>query len=70
MIYKNNKLITGINRNVIDELQKKTKRAIGKVYLGTQLVWITIANAIRSCFGSGTWLQDRNWINDDNWTNS
>nr|DAN74684.1 MAG TPA: hypothetical protein [Bacteriophage sp.]DAX57362.1 MAG TPA: hypothetical protein [Bacteriophage sp.] len=38
-------------------------RAIAAVYRGARLVW----TAIRSCFGSGVWLGDKNWINDENW---
>jgi len=40
-------------------------RAIQAVYKGLQLVW----TAIRSCFGSGFWYNDRPWINTDAWKN-
>ncbi len=54
MIYKNGQLVTSISQAILDK-GKVAKKAIGKVYLGTKLVWITIYDAIRSCYGSGTW---------------
>ena len=38
-------------------------RAMAAVYRGARLVW----TAIRSCFGSGVWLGEKNWVNDENW---
>ena len=35
-------------------------------YFGTHLVW----QAVRSCFGSGQWLNDKPWINDEAWKNN
>lgn len=26
--------------------------------------------AVRSCFGSGMWLNDKSWINDEVWMNN
>ena len=48
----------------------KIQQEIGKIYKGTQLVWVTIYNAIKSCFGSGTWISDKEWIGDDTWKNN
>lgn len=33
------------------------------VYHGALLVW----QAIRSCFGTGAWIQDRPWLDTDAW---
>lgn len=33
------------------------------VFHGARLVW----QAIRSCFGTGAWLEERPWLNDDAW---
>ena len=38
-------------------------RAIAAVYRGARLVW----TAIRSCFGSGVWLSEKNWVDNENW---
>lgn len=71
MIYRNGQLITEIHQNILELLaNKKIQREIGKVYKGAQLVWVTIYNAIKSCYGSGTWLSDKDWINDDFWKNN
>nr|DAE35722.1 MAG TPA: hypothetical protein [Bacteriophage sp.]DAM10393.1 MAG TPA: hypothetical protein [Caudoviricetes sp.]DAH81496.1 MAG TPA: hypothetical protein [Bacteriophage sp.]DAO19063.1 MAG TPA: hypothetical protein [Caudoviricetes sp.]DAO71097.1 MAG TPA: hypothetical protein [Caudoviricetes sp.] len=26
-------------------------------------------NAIKSCYGSGSWLSDKNWLDNDYWKN-
>ena len=39
---------------------------IGAVYHGLDIVW----QSIRSCFGSGTWFNDKPWIDDEFWKNS
>lgn len=56
MIYRNGKKITQIF---------KGNRAISAIYKGTRLVW----QAVRSCFGSGAWRNDKPWINDEGWKN-
>ena len=38
-------------------------RAIAAVYRGARLVW----TAIRSCFGSGVWLSEKNWVDNEIW---
>ena len=40
-------------------------KIISVIYLGGKLVW----SAIRSCFGSGRWLNDRPWSNTEGWKN-
>ena len=37
-------------------------------YVGNsfKIIW----QAVRSCFGSGVWLNDRPWINTDAWKNN
>lgn len=37
--------------------------SVQMVYHGALLVW----QAVRSCFGSGVWIQERPWLNDDPW---
>lgn len=40
-------------------------RVIASVYHGTRLVW----QAVRSCFGSGGWINEKPWINEEGWKN-
>lgn len=67
MIFKGKNLILKVQKAVVDETGKSIQRNIGAIYQGTQLVWRTIYNAIKSCFGSGTWLGDKLWSQDDSW---
>lgn len=57
MIYKGNKEIVLIYYG---------KHAVSAVYKGAKLVW----QAIRSCFGSGAWYNDKPWINSEGWKNN
>ena len=41
------------------------QKAIQAVYKGAVLVW----QAIRSCFGSGWWDNEKPWIDEDAWDN-
>lgn len=70
MIYRNGKLITEVHKNILKDQMTKIQQEIGKIYKGTQLVWVTIYNAIKSCFGSGTWISDKEWIDNDTWKNN
>lgn len=73
MIYRNGKLITEVHQNIrqlIDQVSQLTEQSIGAIYKGSQLVWVTIYNAIKSCFGSGTWIQDKPWLDNDFWKNN
>ena len=73
MIYKNGKLILEVQQDILavkDTIQKTVHKNIGAIYKGSQLVWLTIYNTIKSCFGSGTWFSDRNWLSDDTWKNN
>lgn len=56
MICKNGKGIVSIFRD---------GRAISAVYKGTKLVW----QAIRSCFGSGFWVNVKPWLDNEGWKN-
>lgn len=73
MIYRNGKLITEVHQNIkqlVGSVSNMVERSIGAVYKGSQLVWVTVYNAIKSCFGSGTWLQDKPWLDNDFWKNN
>ena len=37
-----------------------------KAYKGSVLVF----EGVRSCYGSGAWLNDKGWLADDSWRNS
>lgn len=68
MIFKGGNLILQVQKSIIDyKTGKSVQKNIGAIYQGTKLVWRTIYNAIKSCFGSGTWLDDKPWIDSDNW---
>ena len=72
MIIKNKHLVLEAHSEIletIDEVQKKVQKKIGAIYKGTQLMWLTIYNAIRSCFSSGSWLGDKPWLGDVDWNN-
>lgn len=36
------------------------------MYLNGELIW----QAVRSCFGSGVWINEKPWINTETWKNS
>lgn len=38
-------------------------RVVSAIYLGTSLVW----QAVRSCFGSGWWINTSPWRADEGW---
>lgn len=73
MIYRNGKLITEVHQNIkefIDQIQQLVQKDVGAIYKGSQLVWVTVYNAIKSCYGSGTWIQDKPWLDNDFWKNN
>lgn len=73
MIYKNGEIVLKIQKDVlelVDNVEKQVQKKIGAVYKGAQLVWLSVYDAIRSCFGSGTWLQDKPWLQNDSWRNN
>lgn len=39
------------------------KSAISAVYKGAVLIW----QAVRSCFGSGAWIEEKPWMDDEAW---
>ena len=53
MIKINNKDITYVYCN----------KKISVIYKSGKIVW----QAIRSCFGSGFWVNKKGWINDEGW---
>ena len=71
MIFKGGNLILQVQKSIIDsKTGKSMQKNIGAIYQGTRLVWRTVYNAIKSCFGSGTWLGDKPWLGDDSWKNN
>lgn len=71
MIFKERNLILQVQKSIIDsKTGKSVQKNIGAIYQGTKLVWRTIYNAVKSCFGSGTWLGDKPWLGDDTWRNN
>lgn len=53
------------NKKEIIGLYKQGK-AIQATYKGLYLIW----QGIRSCFGSGGWINDKPWLNDEGWRNN
>lgn len=41
-------------------------KVIAAVYHGARLVW----QAVRSCFGSGHWVNEKPWLNAEAWKNN
>lgn len=56
MLYFNGKEIIGIQH---------IKKGIQAVYHLGVIVW----QGIKSCYGTGAWLNDMPWSNDDAWNN-
>lgn len=68
MIRKGKYLVLQVQKEITDILTgEPVQKQIGAIYKGTQLVWRTVYNAIKSCFGSGTWIQDKPWLGSDEW---
>jgi hypothetical protein len=44
----------------------KNNKSVQAVYKGAHLVW----QAIRSCFGSGAWINEKPWIDEEAWKNN
>lgn len=56
MAYKNRAEITSVNVR---------KTPIQAIYRFGVVLW----QAVRSCFGSGVWVNEKPWINDEIWKN-
>lgn len=41
-------------------------KSISEIYYGSKLVW----QAIKSCFASGFWVNEKPWINTEGWKNN
>lgn len=73
MIFRNGNLVTEAHKEVlelIEGVQEQVQKKIGAIYKGSQLVWLTIYNTVKSCYGSGRWLEDRPWLDNDTWLNN
>jgi hypothetical protein len=40
-------------------------KTIQATYKGMYLIW----QSIRSCFGSGAWVNEKPWLNEEGWKN-
>lgn len=71
MIRIGDKIVLQIQKQITDIITgESVQKNIGAIYKGTQLVWRTVYSAIKSCFGSGTWKQDKPWLGSDTWKNN
>lgn len=71
MIFKDGKLILQVQKTITDLITgNAVQKNIGAIYQGANLVWRTIYSAIKSCFGSGLWKQEKPWLGDDFWKNN
>ena len=66
MIYRNGKLTLEV-QNEFRQAGEVIQQKFGAIYQGTKLLWMTVYNAIKSCFGSGTWYGDKPWLGADSW---
>lgn len=72
MIIKDGRLVLEVQKEfkeLVDSVEQKVQKKFGAIYKGTQLLWLTIYNAVKSCFGSGTWLGEKPWVGTDYWKN-
>lgn len=70
MIYRNRILVLEIQkeiRQIYNGTTEHVQRHFGAIYRGSRLVWKTVYNGIKSCYGSGIWISDKLWIDDDLW---
>ena len=68
MIRIGDKIVLQIQKQITDIITgESVQKNIGAIYKGTQLVWRTVYSAIKSCFGSGIWKQDKPWLESDTW---
>lgn len=75
MIITNGKLVTQIHfKNIlnalpeIEQLQNSSNQ-LAAIYKGRDLIWLTTYQiSVKSCYGSGVWLDNYNWI-EDTWKN-
>ena len=71
MIIKGGKLVLQVQKQITDIITgESVQKSIGTIYKGANLVWRTVYSAIKSCFGSGTWKQDKPWLGNDTWKNN
>ena len=68
MIFKGNKEITTINSSnkIGDNSEIYKSIPIQAIYRGM----VTLYQAVRSCFGSGMWVNTKPWVNDEAWKNN
>ena len=54
-----------INNKDITEIFFNNKK-ISVVYKSGKIIW----QAIRSCFASGFWANEKSWLNNEGWNNN
>ena len=70
MIFKGKNLISQIHTSIKDANNEFVQKSIDAIYKGSALVWRTVYNAVKSCFGSGTWRSDKPWLDGDTWNDN
>lgn len=63
MIFKDN---TKQVVSIYEQKYGKITWSLVRIYKGASLFW----EAIRSCFGRGFWVNERQWSNEDGWKNN
>ena len=53
----------GMNIAAVRYVSSGIEKAFAALYVGANLVWM----AIRSCFGSGRWIDNKPWIDKEMW---
>ena len=53
----------GMNIAAVRYVSNGIEKAFAALYVGANLVWM----AVRSCFGSGRWIDNKPWIDKEMW---
>lgn len=68
-IYDNEGFTLADKSGAILNYKRQISSKISAIYKGLDLIWLsTYEVSIKSCYGSGTWLDNYNWV-EDQWKN-